>query len=100
MLRRQRLNGRRAQAGDPIQARRFEIIADARRGDHAPVPDQDQAADAETMLELLDLSGQRRRLSRVAVQDFHRDRKPRARAQQSINGLWPLAPVIASMTMM
>ena len=40
ILRRQRLDGRCTQAGDPIQTRRLEIVADAGRGDHAAISDQ------------------------------------------------------------
>jgi hypothetical protein len=77
---RQRLDRRRAQASDPIQAGRPQIIAHARRGDHAAIPDQHHAADGEPILHLLDLRPQRRWIGRVAFKHLHRDRQPLARA--------------------
>src|SRR6266566_2467585 len=97
ILRRQSLDRRRAQAGDPIDARRLEIIADACRGDHSSIPDQHHTADPEAILDLLDLRTQRLRIGRVAVKDFNRNRQPLTRTEQPVDNLRPVAPVIAAM---
>jgi hypothetical protein len=64
----------------PIEARRLEIVANTGRGDHSPIPNQHHPADPEAILELLDLRAQRRWIGRIAVEDFNRNRQPRARA--------------------
>jgi hypothetical protein len=93
---RQRLNGRRPQAGDPVQAVGLEIVADARGGDHAAIADHRHATDAEAVLEPFDLSAQRRGIGRIAVEHFDGDRNPASRAQQPVDDLGPVLAVIAA----
>ena len=100
VLGRQRLDRRCAQAGNPIQTRWLEVIADARRGDHSAISDQHHAADPEAILELLDLRAQRGRIGRVAVEDLDRNRQPLSRAQQPIDDLRTVAPVIAAVAVL
>ena len=96
MVLRQGLDLRRAQAGDPVQAGRFEILADPGRGDHAAVADQHHALDTEARLQLLDLRFQRRRIRRVALEHFDRDRQAVARAQQAVDDLQAVTAMIAA----
>src|SRR6266700_1273832 len=98
IFRRQSLDRRRAQAGEPIDARRLEMLADACRGDHSSIPDQHHTADPEAILDLLDLRTQRLRIGRVAVKDFNRYRQPLARTEQPVDDLRPIAPVIAAVS--
>jgi hypothetical protein len=98
ILRRQSLDRRRAQAADPIDARRLEIIADACRGDHSPIANQHHTTDPEAILDLLDLRTQRLRIGRVAVKDLNRNRQPLARTEQPVDNLRPIAPVIAAVS--
>jgi hypothetical protein len=48
----QRLEGRSAQGGDPVEPGRFSILGNARLGDHAPVADQDDVVETEALLQL------------------------------------------------
>ena len=70
----QRLDRRRAQRGDPVQAGRFDVLGDARLGDHAAIADQHHMLEAEALLELLDLRRQRHRIGGVAVEHLDGDR--------------------------
>src|SRR3984893_11916406 len=53
----QRLDGRGAQSGNPVEPGRFEIFGDARLGDHAAVADQDDMVETEALLQLSNLTG-------------------------------------------
>ena len=52
----QRLDRRRAQRGDPVEPGRFDLLGDARLGDHAAVADQHHVVEAEALLQLVDLA--------------------------------------------
>ena len=90
----QRLHRRGTQVGDPIEICGPEVVANARRGDHAAIADDDHAADAEAILQLLDLHAQGRGVRGVAVEHFHGDRQPLARAEHAIDDLWSVLAVI------
>ena len=67
------LDRRSAQRGDPVQTCGFDVLGDARLGDHAAVADQHHMAEAEALLELVDLRRQRRRIAGVAVEHLDGD---------------------------
>ena len=70
----QRLDRRRAQRGDPVEAGGLDVFGDARLGDHAAVADQDHMVEVEALLELLDLGRQRHRIGGVAVKHLDGNR--------------------------
>jgi hypothetical protein len=53
----QRLDGRGAQGGNPVEPGRFEVLGDPRLGDHAAVTDQDDMVESEALLQLGHLTG-------------------------------------------
>jgi hypothetical protein len=77
----------RTQRGDPVQACGFDVLGDARLGDHAAVADQHDMAEAEALLELLDLGRQRRRIAGVAVNDLDGNRASVRGAEQTVDDL-------------
>ena len=89
-----RLDGGRAQGGDPVEASRFQLLLDARRGDHAAVTHEDHALQAEALLQLGDLGGQRRRVGGVAREHLDRDRAAVGGTQQADHDLRFVAPAI------
>ena len=56
-------------------------------GDHAAVPDQHDARQAEALLELVDLRGQRHWVGGVAFEHFDRYRTAISRTQQTVDDL-------------
>jgi hypothetical protein len=58
-----------------------------RLGDHAAVADQHHMAEAEALLELVDLRRQRRRIASVAVEDFDCHRTTVRGAEQAVDDL-------------
>jgi hypothetical protein len=56
------LDRRSAQCGDPVQTCGSDVLGDARLSDHAAIADQHHMAEAEALLELVDLRCQRRRI--------------------------------------
>ena len=78
------------------EPRRREIVADARRGDHAAIADHHQPADREAVLHLLDLRAQRRS-DRPCCRRTPRSQPagPRA-AQQAVDDLRPILAVVAA----
>ena len=78
-----------AQRADPVQLRGAQFVADARMGEHAPIPDQTHPAQPEAVLELGDLGGQGVGVGGVALEylDGHRDAG--GRAQQPVDDLQP-----------
>jgi hypothetical protein len=54
------LDRRCTQRRDPVQACGFDVLGDARLGDHAAVADQHHVVEAKALLELVDLRPQRR----------------------------------------
>ena len=83
------LDLRGAQRADPIQLGWAHLVADARVGEHAPIPDQADPAQPEPVLELGDLGGQGFRVGGVALEHLDGHRYPGGRAQQPVDDLQP-----------
>ena len=83
----QLLDRRGAQRGDPVEPGGLDVFGDARLGDHAAVADQDDMVEAEALLELLDLGGQRHRVGGVALEHLDRDGTAVGGAEQAIDDL-------------
>jgi hypothetical protein len=83
----QRLDLRGAQCADPVQLGGAQLVADARGGEHAPIPDQGDVGQLEPGFELGDLGGQGFRVAGVAVEHLDGDRHPGRRAQQPVDDL-------------
>ena len=83
----QRLDRRRAQRGDPVQAGGLDVVGDARLGDHAAIADQDDMVEVKALLELLDLCRQRHRIGGVAVEDLDGNRAAVGGTEQAIDDL-------------
>ena len=81
------LDLRGAQRGDPVQLRGPDVLAQPRRGQHAPVPDQHHLADREPVLDLGDLAGHGRRVPGVAGEDLDRDGNAFFAGQQPVDDL-------------
>jgi hypothetical protein len=79
-----------AQAGDPVEAGRAQLLADARGGDHPTVADQHQVAQPEAALELVDLLAEGGRIGSVALEHLDGDRPALPVAQQPIDDLQPI----------
>src|SRR6202041_2523893 len=58
------------------------------------------AADAEAILELLDLRAHRRRVGRFAIKHLDRNRQSVSCAQQPIHDLWAITAVITAVAML
>ena len=86
----------RFQRGDPVEARRAQLLADAGAGDHSAVARQGDAAEAEATSDLVDLPADRRRIGRVAFEHFDRDRASLAVAQKPVGDLPFVAPAVAA----
>ena len=65
----------------------FDVLGDARLGDHAAVADQHHMAEAEALLELVDLRRQRHRIAGVAVEHLDGDRATVRGAEQAVDDL-------------
>ena len=74
---------RGAQGADPIETRGFDLLADARFGQHAPVADQHHPRQPEAAAQLVDLCAHGRRVGGVAVEHLDRHRTALAVAQQA-----------------
>ena len=92
----QRLDRRRAQGSDPVQAGGLDIVGDARLGDHAAIADQDHMVEVEALLEFLDLCRQRHRVGCVAVEDLDRNRAAVGGTEQAIDDLQRAAAAVAA----
>ena len=80
-----------------IQSRpAFHIGIEPRLGDHAAIPDQHDPAEAEAAAQLADLGGQRHRVGDIAFKDLDGDRASLLAAQQAIDDLRAVRPVIAA----
>ena len=93
---RQLLDRRCAQAGDPVEPRRLQFVADARVGDHAAVADDDHASEPEACPELGDLLAQRRRIAGIAGKHLDRHRQAVPIAKQAIDDLRPIPAMVAA----
>src|SRR4029450_10281047 len=83
----QGLDGGGAQGGNPVEASGTEILADTRLGDHAAVADQHHVLEAEALLELGDLGGQRGGIAGVALEHLDGDRAAVRGAEQAVGDL-------------
>ena len=97
---RQLLDARRPERGDPVQPGRLEILADARAGDHAAVANHDHTVQAEAELELLHLAAERHRVGGVALEHLDCDRAALTVAQQAIDDLEPVGPMITAVAVL
>src|ERR1700712_2054394 len=71
-----------------IQSRPADLMSSVMRaGDHAAVADQHHVAEAEALLELVDLRRQRRRIAGVAVEHFDRNLTTVRCAEQAVDDL-------------
>ena len=86
----------RAQRSDPVQASRFDIGFKPRVGDHAAIADQHDAAEVEACSQLGDLGGERHRVCGVAFEHLDRDGASRLAAEQSIDNLRAIGPVVTA----
>ena len=89
---------RGAQRSDPVQLGGAQLIADARRGDHAAVPDQADAGQPETLFELVHLHRQGFRVGGVAVEHLDGHRRPGGGGQQSVDDLQPAFDPVAGVS--
>ena len=71
----------------PIQCGRQQILADARRSNHATVADQRYVVNVEALANLADLRGHSAGVGAVAGEHFNRDRTAIGGAQQAIDDL-------------
>ena len=90
-------DGGRAQGANPVEARRFHVLADARLGQHAAVAHQHYAVQPEAVAQLVDLRAHGHRIGRVAVEHLDRHRAPLAVAQQAELDLQLAALAVAAM---
>ena len=72
---------------DPIQCGRQQILADARRSNHATVADQRYFVNVEALANLADLRGHSTGVGAVAREHFNRDRTAIGGTQQAIDDL-------------
>ena len=93
---RQRLDGRSAQRGDPVQSRRAQRLLDPGVGQHAAVAHHHHALQVEVLPELVDLCRQGHRIGDIALKHLDRDRTAVCGAEQTDHQLRPVAPVIAA----
>ena len=92
----QRLDRRRAQRGDPVQACRLDVVGDARLSDHAAIADQHHVVEVEALLQFFDLAGQGHRIGGIAIEHLDGDRAAVGRAEQAVGDLQrPLAVIAA-----
>src|ERR1700681_218893 len=83
---------------DPLQAfLGLKVLADARRGEHATVADQDDLLQVKTLTQLADLRCDRGRIAGVAFEDLHRHRTTFRIGQQSEDDLQVATAFIARM---
>ena len=68
----------------------------APRPDHAAVADEHDMAEAEALLELVDLRRQGGRIAGVAVEDLDGDRAAVGRAEQAVDDLQGALPAVAA----
>jgi hypothetical protein len=87
-----------AQRSDPIETCRFDVLGDARLGDHPAIADQDHMVEAAALLELLDLGGQRDRIGRVAVKHLNGDRAAVGGAEQAVGDLQRALPPVSAVS--
>ena len=100
VIARQLLNGVAAQARDPIKPGRLHLFANARAGQHSAVADQHHPLEREPLPQLLDLGGERRRVGRIAVEHLDRHRQSLARAEQAVDDLQPVRPMVAAVAVL
>src|SRR5260370_27348470 len=83
---------------DPLQALLgFEVIADARRGEHPAIADQHDLLQAETLAQFLDLRRDGLGIACVALEDLHSDGAALRVGHQSEDDLQVAAAFIAGM---
>ncbi len=87
-----------AKRRDPIQCHRQQILADARRGNHAAVADQRYFLNVESLANLADLGGQSAGVGTVAGEHFNRHRTAVGGAQQAIDDLHLAAFAVSVVT--
>lgn len=76
-----------AQRGDPVEPSRFELLGDARLGDHPAITDQDHAAQTKALPQLVDLDLELGWVGGVAGENFDRHRTAGGRAQHTKDDL-------------
>ena len=96
----ERLDGRGAQRGDPVEPGRDQILAQPCLGDHAAIPDQDYAAEAEAMLELVDLAFEGAGIGGIAGKHLDRDRAAFLIAQHAKDDLPFVVAVVAAVAVL
>ena len=94
----QRTDRRPAQRAHPVQARRLELFADPRLGQHPPVADQHHRREPEALAQLLDLRPDGHRVGGVAGEHLHRHRTSVPVAQQPELDLHLAALAVPGMT--
>ena len=84
----ERLDRRRAERGDPVEAGGRDIGVDARLSDDAAVADEHDALQPKPHAQLLDLTGEGARVAEVAFEHLDGDRAAvrRARSPKTICG--------------
>ena len=87
-----------AQRGDPVQTGGPEVGFDPRGGDHAAIADQHDAVELEALAQLLDLGGQRRRVSGIALEHLNSDGAAIGGTQQAEDDLRLVALSVAAVT--
>ena len=93
---RERLDRRRAERGDPVEAGGRDIGVDARLCDHAAVADEHDALQPKPHAQLLDLTGEGARVAEVAFEHLDGDRAAVRRAQEPEDDLRSVGTMIAA----
>ena len=94
------LDLRCAQAGDPIEAGWLDVLANARRGDHAAITDQNHMLETEALLQLVDPCCQRAGIAGIPLEHLNSDRPAIAITQQAVHDLRPVRAVIAAVAIL
>ena len=84
-----------AQGGDPVEARRLEVLVDAGLGDHAAVAHQRDALEPEAGAQVHHLLGEGGGVGGVALEGAHRDGAARGVAEQAVDNLRAVGAVVA-----
>lgn len=78
------------------KAGRLHGVAYARRGDHAAITHQNDVAQAKAPFELVDLRGERAGVAGIAVEHLDRDWPSLTVAEQPVDDLQAIGPVITA----
>ena len=75
---------------------RFDVLGDARLGDHAAIAHQDHMIQLEALLELVDLARQGHRIGGITFKHLDGDRAAIRGAEQAVDDLQRALPAVAA----